>query len=152
MAINEVNIDGRLGRAPELRFTNGGKAVANASLAQDIQRRKDDGTWESIRTDWYNLLAWEKKAELLAMLPQGTLVQVKGRLQTSTWEGEDGKKNYKTEIVVSDIAIPFISEKTVEIEGNDIIFKRKGKREAPVENGFERPASTNTYDYDEEPF
>lgn len=90
--MNKAILIGRLVAAPELRYTQQGKAVANYRLAVD---RQGDGA------DFFTCVAWGKSAEFAAEhLTKGTKVAIEGRLQTRSYEDKDGKKVTVTEIVV----------------------------------------------------
>lgn len=97
--INEVVLMGRLTRDPELRRTNSGTAVCNFSIA--INR----GYGEEQATDFINCVAWNKTAEFVEKyFTKGRMIIVIGRIQTRTWEGNDGKKNYATEVVAREVS------------------------------------------------
>lgn len=96
--MNNVSISGNLTRDPELRSTNTGKQVANISMA--INMGKD-------KTEYVNCVAWEKTAELIAQYcKKGDRFACTGELQTRSWDGEDGKKRYATEVVVRNFDFP----------------------------------------------
>ncbi len=94
---------GRLGKDPEVRFTQGGKAVANFSIATDETYKDKDGNKQK-KTEWVNLVVWGNSVEAFVQpyLHKGDLVYVEGKLQTRSWE-KDGVKKYTTEINVTDI-------------------------------------------------
>jgi single-strand DNA-binding protein len=94
-----VTVIGTLGKDPELRSTGSGKRVASFSVAVD------QGYGENKKTEWVNIIAWEKLAELAEKyLKKGKTIAVSGTLQTSSWEDKaTGQKRYKTEVVARDI-------------------------------------------------
>ena len=97
--VNKAILIGRLGADPELRYTSSGVAVVNFSIATDHGWKDDSGEWQD-RTEWHNIVAWRDLAERCAeYLKKGQRVYIEGRLQTRSWEGQDGVKRYKTEIV-----------------------------------------------------
>jgi single-strand DNA-binding protein len=99
--INSVVLVGRLANDPELRYTPTGTPIANFRLAVDRGRKDESG--ES-QTDWLNIVAFTKTAELVAQyLDKGALVGIEGRIQSRTWEGNDGKRNYQVEIVANNV-------------------------------------------------
>lgn len=99
MAVNKVILVGNLGQDPELRRTPGGAAVLNLSLATSSKYKDSNGQYQE-RTEWHNLVAWNKAAEIMAQyLRKGSKIYVEGSLQTRSWES-DGVKKYKTEVVV----------------------------------------------------
>jgi single stranded DNA-binding protein (ssb) len=99
--MNKVILIGRLTRDPELRFTAGsGSAVTTFTLAVDRNFKNKDGQKEA---DFINIVVWNKLAEIIANnVTKGKLVAVSGRLQTRTYEGNDGQKKYITEVVADD--------------------------------------------------
>jgi single-strand DNA-binding protein len=103
--VNRVILIGRLGRDPEMRFTAGGSAVANFSLATD-EFWKDQSGERQRRTEWHNIVVWSKLAETCSQyLTKGKLVYIEGRLQTREWDDRDGNKRKTTEIVASEMKI-----------------------------------------------
>ena len=100
MSVNKVILVGRLGRDPETRYTSGGQAVANFTLATD-ESYKDRAGERQKRTEWHRIVLWGKLAEIAQQyLKKGMLVYVEGRIQTRQWEDKrDGQKRTTTEIV-----------------------------------------------------
>ena len=100
MSVNKAILVGRLGRDPETRFTSGGQAVANFTLATD-ETFKDRAGERQKRTEWHRVVLWGKLAEIAQQyLKKGMLVYVEGRIQTRQWEDKrDGQKRTTTEIV-----------------------------------------------------
>jgi len=95
---NKAIILGNLGRDPELRYTQSGKAVVNFSVATS-ERRGDEET-----TEWHSVVAWDKLAELVNRLcVKGTKVYVEGRIQTREYTDRDDNKRHKTEIVAREM-------------------------------------------------
>ena len=96
--INKVILMGRLTRDPEVRHTSTGKAVCSFSIAID------NGYGENRQTDFINCVAWQNQAEFLGRyFTKGMMVIVAGRISTRTWEGQDGKKNYVTEVIANEV-------------------------------------------------
>ena len=101
MSVNKVILIGRLGRDPELRYTQGGTAVANFSIACD-ESYKDKSGERQKRTEWVNLVLWGKTAELAQQyLHKGDLSYFEGRLQTRKWKDKEQNDRQTTEVVVS---------------------------------------------------
>lgn len=100
--MNKVILIGRLTRDPELKFTAGsGIAVTTFTLAVDRNFKNKDGQKEA---DFINIVVWNKLAEIVANnLTKGRLTAVSGRLQTRSYEGNDGQKRYVTEVVAEDV-------------------------------------------------
>ena len=98
--INRVELMGNLTADPEIRYTANGTAVCTVGLATNRRYNQND-EWKD-DTTFHNLVLWSKKAEqLVERAKKGTRIYVEGRLQTRSWDGEDGKKNYRTEIIVT---------------------------------------------------
>lgn len=95
MNINSITISGRLVREPELRHTQGGKALCKATIAWNVGKKNADGEWEDGPGQFLDLTAWEKLAEGLAALPKGALILVTGQLQHESWEDKEGQKRSK---------------------------------------------------------
>lgn len=101
--VNKVILLGRLGQDPEMRYAPSGTAIATFSLATNSRQKSNEGEWVD-KTEWHNILAFGKTAEVAGeYLKKGKQLYVEGRLQTSSWEDQQGQKRYKTEIVVSEL-------------------------------------------------
>jgi len=102
-SFNQVILVGNLTRDPELRTIPSGQSVASFSIATNRSWQDQNGETQE-QADFHNIVAWAKLAELASQyLAKGRKVMVVGRLQTRSWDGDDGKKNYRTEVVASDI-------------------------------------------------
>src|SRR3990167_3034761 len=103
-SFNQVILVGNMARDPELRTIPSGQSVASFAVATN-RTWQDQAGEQQQAADFHNVVAWGKLAELAAQyLAKGRKVMVVGRLQTRSWEGEDGKKNYKTEVIANDIS------------------------------------------------
>lgn len=103
--VNKVILIGRLGKDPDMRYTPGGTAVANFSLATNSAYKDSDGNWAD-KTEWHNIVVFGKLAEFTGeYLKKGKLAYIDGRLQTSSWEDQNGQKRYKTEVVAGEIQL-----------------------------------------------
>jgi single-strand DNA-binding protein len=102
MSVNKAILVGRLGRDPETRYTAGGQAVANFTMATD-ESYKDRAGERQKRTEWHRIVVWGKLAEITQQyLKKGMLVYIEGRIQTRQWEDKrDGQKRTTTEIVAN---------------------------------------------------
>ena len=97
-SVNKVILVGRLGKDPEVKYTQGGTAMARFSLATD-EVWKDQSGEKQQKTEWHNIVAWNKLAEICGQyLSKGRLVYIEGRLQTRNWEDKEGNKRTTTEI------------------------------------------------------
>ena len=101
--LNKVMLIGRLTRDPEPRTTSTGKKVVTISLAMTMGKNPETGEQ---KTEYIDVVAWEGLADIIEKyVTKGTLVYVEGSIQTRSWEGTDGKKNYKTEVLGRDMKI-----------------------------------------------
>lgn len=97
MSINRVILTGRLGKPPELRYTQSGKAVTTFSLAVSDNFNRE-------KTHWINVTVWGKSAENCAQyLDKGSSVAVDGRLNTRDYENQSGQKVYVTEVTADSV-------------------------------------------------
>ena len=100
--LNKVMIIGRMGRDPEIKYTQSGTAVSSFTLASTYSVKRND-KWED-ETEWIRCVAWRRLAEVIGeYLQKGSRVYVEGRLQTRSWEDNDGNKRYVTEVIVNDL-------------------------------------------------
>jgi single-strand DNA-binding protein len=104
-SINKVILIGNLGKDPEVRYTGSGVAVATFTLATNESWRDADGNTQE-RTEWHNLVAWRKLAEVIGeYLKKGSKIYVEGRLQYRTYDDKNGVKRYVTEIVIDQMVM-----------------------------------------------
>lgn len=93
--MNKVMLIGRLTKDPELRYTQGGTAVASFTIAVDRRFSKEK------EADFINCVAWQKTAEFISQyFRKGSKIVVEGRLQTRSYDAEDGSRRFVTEVVV----------------------------------------------------
>jgi len=126
--LNKVMLIGNLGRDPEMRYTPSGKPVTSFSLAASRNWVSADGERHD-ETEWFNVVAWGNLAEICNQhLSKGQKVYVEGRLQTRSWEDENGQKHFRTEVVANEMIIltgpleQFESLNSAEIGASDIPF------------------------------
>jgi len=102
--VNKVILIGRLGKDPEIRSTPSGTSVAKFSIATD-DRWTDKSGEKQERTEWHNIVAWGKLAEICGQyLRKGKLVYIDGSIRTESWDDkESGQKKYKTTIVADNM-------------------------------------------------
>ena len=99
MSVNIAIVVGNLGKDPEVRFTQSGRAVANFPIATSESWTGQDGSPQE-RTEWHNIVVWGKQAESCGQyLAKGRQVFVQGRIQTRKWTDQNGQDRYTTEIV-----------------------------------------------------
>ena len=97
--VNKVILIGRLGGDPEIRNTPSGATVGNLNLATNRSYKGKDGNFVE-ETDWHRVVLWGRTAELAKeYLHKGSRVYIEGRLQTRSWDDQNGKKQYMTEVV-----------------------------------------------------
>jgi len=105
-SVNKVILIGNLGKDPEVKYTPSGTAMAKFSLATN-ERYKDKNGEMQERTEWHNIVAWQRTAEIAGeYLKKGRSVYIEGRIQTRSWEDkQSGQKKYMTEIVASNLVL-----------------------------------------------
>lgn len=101
--VNKVMLIGNLGRDPEIRYTQGGTAVVNLSLATTRRYRDRDGQNQE-QTDWHRVVMFARLAEIAGeYLRKGQQIYIEGRLQTRQWQDNQGQTRYTTEVVANDM-------------------------------------------------
>lgn len=130
--INNVVLVGRLAQNPEMRYTTSGMPVTNFRLAVSRNRKSESGEEQ---TDWLDIVCFQKTAEIVAQyLDKGALVAVEGRIQSRSWEGQDGKRQYRVEIVANNVQF---------MESRQEAERRRGQRgpgDAPGQSPQAPPA------------
>ncbi len=97
--INKVELLGRVGADPEMKYTASGIAVTQLRLATDRGRKNGEDA-----TDWHTVVVWDKLAEAVAQfVEKGQRLYVAGRLVQNSWEGDDGQRRYRTEVHAQDV-------------------------------------------------
>lgn len=135
-SLNKVMIIGNVGTDPEMRFTANGSAVTTFRIAASRNYTSADGERRE-ETEWFNVVTWNKLAETCSQyLQKGRRAYVEGRLQTRSWEAQDGQRRYRTEVVA-----------------NTVLFLDRGGSEAPPADDFGYAASVSgDVDADDLPF
>jgi len=101
--VNKVILIGNVGADPELRYTPSGAGVTNFNMATNESWTDNNGARQE-RTEWHRIVVWGRLAEICNQyLRKGSKVYIEGRLQTRSWEGQDGQKRYTTEVVARDM-------------------------------------------------
>ena len=101
--LNKVMIIGNLGTDPEMRYTANGNAVTTFRLACSRSFSGSDGERKE-ETEWFSVVTWNKLAETCSQfLQKGRRAYVEGRLQTRSWEGPDGQRRYRTEVIANSV-------------------------------------------------
>jgi single-strand DNA-binding protein len=103
--LNKVMLIGNLGRDPEMRYTPSGKPVTSFSMASSRSWISSDGERRE-ETEWFNVVAWGNLAEICNQhLSRGQQVYIEGRLQTRSWEDNNGQRHFRTEVVANEMII-----------------------------------------------
>jgi len=103
MSVNRVTLLGRVGQEPEVRYLEGGIAVAKFSLATSENWKDKDGNKKETTT-WHNIEAWRKTAEVVEKyVKKGDLLYIEGKIKNSEYTDKDNIKRYRTDIVVESL-------------------------------------------------
>lgn len=101
--LNETRLIGRLGKDPELKYTQGGVALCRFTLATNRVWRTKDGE-DKAEVTWHNILVWNAQAETCAKyLHKGSRIYLAGRIANGTYEKADGSTGYSSEVVMDDL-------------------------------------------------
>jgi single-strand DNA-binding protein len=105
-SVNKVILIGNLGKDPEVKYTPQGTPVAKLTLATNERYKDKGGEWQD-RTEWHNVVLWQRLAEIAGeYLKKGSKVYIEGRLQTRSWEDKQtNQKKYMTEVVANDLVL-----------------------------------------------
>jgi len=105
-SVNKVILVGNVGKDPEIKFAGSGTAIATFSLATTDRTKDQAGTWTD-RTEWHNLVAFQRTAEIIRdYVKKGSKLYIEGKIQTRSWDDKtSGEKKYRTEIIVNDLSL-----------------------------------------------
>ena len=105
-SVNKVILVGNVGKDPEIRYTPSGIPVGKFSLATNERFKDKNGEFQE-RTEWHNIVAWQRLAEIVGeYVSKGSKLCVEGKIQTSSWEDrQSGERKYRTEIVARDLLL-----------------------------------------------
>ncbi len=103
-SLNKATLIGNLGKDPELSYTPSGVAVTKFSIATNERWKDQEGNLQE-HTEWHNIVAWRKLAEICSQyLKKGSKVYLEGKIQTRSWDDKNtGVKRYSTEIIADDL-------------------------------------------------
>ena len=102
-ALNKVMLIGNVGRDPEMRYTANGNAVTTFSIACNRNYSSPEGERKE-ETEWFTVVTWNKLAETCSQfLQKGRRAYVEGRLHTRSWDGPDGQRRYRTEVIANTV-------------------------------------------------
>lgn len=102
-SLNRVMLIGNMGDDPDMRYTAGGSAVCNFTLATNESWKDKDGNKQQ-KSEWHRVVMFGKLAEIAGQyLKKGSAVYIEGKLQTRKWQDKDGKDRYTTEIIADEM-------------------------------------------------
>jgi len=140
--LNRVEVIGNLTRDPELRYTPTNQAVASFAVATNRRYRDQAGAWIDSPPEYHEVVVWGQLAERCnQVLHKGERIFVTGRLQTRSWEAQDGQKRYKTELVADSIIGPDQVNKNMGGEGGSYGSEEGGSSAAPSAAAAPRKAA-----------
>lgn len=146
-SVNRATLLGNVGRDPDIKVTGGGTSVASFSIATSERYKDKSGEWQD-RTEWHNVVAYARSADIIRdYVRKGSKLYVEGRIQTRSWDGKEGSKQYRTEIVVDQVVLLTGGEK----QSGDERYERGSydqRREPQNGGGF----GSQEVDMDEVPF
>ncbi|MEG1494802.1 MAG: single-stranded DNA-binding protein [Bacilli bacterium] len=146
--MNKVFLIGRLTRDPELKYTGSNIAVATFSLAVNRPFSNQAGDREA---DFIPIVVWRKQAENVKnYIKQGSQVAIDGRMQTRTYDGEDGKKRYITEVVAENVQ--FLDAKGSREPGANNYQSNNDKANSPTPYDFNNQTEPKVTDIKSDPF
>ncbi len=151
--LNKAMIIGRLGRDPELKYTQSGMPVTSLTIATDESYMDRDGN-KVERTEWHRVSVFQKAAENCAQyLSKGSLVYVEGRIQTRKWQDQQGQDRYSTDIVAN--TVRFLDRKSDRIGGEESTSYAPRPNKSNANNQMEdygSPFPSEASDMDDTPF
>lgn len=160
-SLNRAQIVGNVTRDVEMRYTPNGQAVCSFSVATNRRWRDKEGNNQE-QTEFHNVVAWGKVAEIISQyVKKGHKIYIEGRLQTRNWEGQDGTKRNRTEIVMEDFVFltpkganstepsPDLGEEVEEINPKKTT---KNKEESPAKTDSKTDVDEDEINLDEIPF
>ncbi len=142
--LNKVQIIGRLGRDPELKYTQAGAPVTSLNIATDESYTDREGN-KVDRTEWHRVSVFQRSAESCAQfLAKGSLVYVEGKLATRKWQDPQGQDRYSTEIRAD--RVQFLDKKGDRIGGDDGGFSAPQQRkQAPAKRSMPEQGDNENY-------
>ena len=145
--VNKVTLLGNVGKDPEIRATAGGMQVASFTLATADRQKDQQGNWTD-RTEWHNLVAFQRTAEIVRdYVKKGSQLYVEGKIQTRSWDDkESGQKKYRTEIIVNDLQL-LGGRNAGASEGGSSSYGS----EQPRSNSYAKSNSSSSTSYDRQP-
>jgi single-strand DNA-binding protein len=144
---NKALLLGNVGKDPEIRSTAGGMIVASFSLATADRQKDGSGNW-SDKTEWHNLVAFNRTAEVVRdHVKKGTQLFIEGKIQTRSWDDkESGQKKYRTEILINELTL-LGGRQSGENGGSGYGSSENHSRGNTGGFGQSRPATSEEYAY-----
>ena len=146
--LNKVMLIGSLGADPEIKYAPSGTAIANIRLATAEGRKDSEGNWEE-KTEWHRIVLFGRQAEICKdYLRKGSKIYIEGRIQTRSWDDQDGQKHYSTEVIGSNFIM-------LDAKGQDVSTNAKEpqqEHEPASDNMPKPPDSTAPEQEDDLPF
>ena len=142
MNLNKVYLIGRLASDPEFRTTPSGQEVATLRMATNRVWNDRASGQKNESTEFHTIVVWGRLAQIANQyLNKGSLAMIEGRLQTRSWEGQDGVKRYRTEIVAENLQLGPKPKNDSRGSQNPAVETKNVKEEIPVINEDEPPAA-----------
>jgi len=134
--LNKVQLIGRVGQNPELKYTQNGQPVASASLATNKKWKDSKSGQKQEKTEWHNLTFWGKLGEIVNQyVKKGSQIYVEGEIETQSWDDpQTGEKKYKTQINVRNMHMLDSKNNNQQSQGN---FQPQQPASNDWQNGFE---------------
>ncbi|MDR2442381.1 MAG: single-stranded DNA-binding protein [Deltaproteobacteria bacterium] len=138
--VNKAILVGNLGKDPDMKYTQSGKAMVNFSLATTERWGGED------RTEWHNIVMFDRLAEIAnEYLRKGRTVYIEGRIQTRSWEDQNGNKRYITEIVASNMQMLGTPRSESDRRDDGAGYFRQNRPPSYSSNEDRRPLSSGSY-------
>jgi single-strand DNA-binding protein len=135
--INKVILVGNLGKDPEVRYLEGGTAVANFPIATSETFKDRTSGERKTNTEWHNIVVWRGLAEIAEKyLKKGSQIYLEGKLRTRQWQDKDGNNRYTTEIIADNLQM--LGRKEDSPSGNASQTSAPTNTQAPIKT--ENPA------------
>ncbi len=149
--INKVILVGNLGQDPEIRYTPGGLAIANVTVAtSDSWKDKQSGEQQE-RTEWHRVVFFSRLAEVVGeYLRKGSQVYIEGRLQTRKWQDQSGQDRYTTEIVANEMQMLGSRSQGAAAPPTDYNQAQPSSKPAAAANRAPPPATAEPDDFDDD--
>ena len=146
MSLNRVQLIGNVTKDPEVRQIPGGTTVATFSVATNFSWKDQSGQRQD-KAEFHNLVAWRKLGEICAQyVRKGSKIFVEGRIQSREWEGQDGVKRYRTEIILDNMIM--LDKKGAPMEGGN--FSSSSEDAGEREHSAIKPSAGAATDMEEE--